>query len=45
MKIAVAKTGYVGLSIATILTQHNEAVAADVILGKVVKINTLIITP
>ena len=31
MKIAVAGTGYVGLSIATLLSQHNEVVAVDVI--------------
>ena len=39
MKIAVAGTGYVGLSIATLLAQHNEVVAVDVILEKVEKIN------
>lgn len=39
MKIAVAGTGYVGLSIATLLAQHNEVVAVDVIPEKVEKIN------
>lgn len=31
MKIAVAGTGYVGLSIATLLSQHNEVMAVDII--------------
>ena len=35
MKIAVAGTGYVGLSIATLLSQKNEVVALDVIKEKV----------
>lgn len=39
MKIAVAGTGYVGLSIATILAQHHEVVAIDVIPEKVETIN------
>ena len=39
MKIAVAGTGYVGLSIATLLSQHHEVVAVDVIPEKVEKIN------
>ena len=39
MKIAVAGTGYVGLSIATLLAQHNEVVAVDVIPEKVEKLN------
>ncbi|MGL4804776.1 MAG: nucleotide sugar dehydrogenase [Bacteroidales bacterium] len=39
MKIAIAGTGYVGLSIATLLAQHNEVVAIDVIPEKVDKIN------
>lgn len=39
MKIAVAGTGYVGLSIATLLAQHNEVTAVDVIPEKVGKIN------
>ena len=42
MKIAVAGTGYVGLSIATLLAQHNEVVAVDVIPEKVEKINNSI---
>ena len=39
MKIAVAGTGYVGLSIATLLSQHHDVVAVDVIPEKVEKIN------
>ena len=39
MKIAVAGTGYVGLSIATLLAQKNEVVAVDVVPEKVDKIN------
>lgn len=39
MKIAVAGTGYVGLSIATLLSQHHSVVAVDVIPEKVEKIN------
>ena len=39
LKIAVAGTGYVGLSIATLLAQHHEVVAVDVIPEKVDKIN------
>ena len=39
MKIAVAGTGYVGMSIATLLAQHNEVVAVDVGPEKVEKIN------
>lgn len=42
MKIAVAGTGYVGLSIATLLAQKNEVVAVDVISEKVEKINNRI---
>ena len=42
MKIAVAGTGYVGLSMATLLAQHNEVVAVDVIQEKVDKINNRI---
>ena len=39
MNIAVAGTGYVGMSIATLLAQHNHVVAVDVIPEKVEKIN------
>ena len=39
MKIAVAGTGYVGLSIATLLAQHHEVTAVDVIPEKVEMIN------
>ena len=39
MKIAVAGTGYVGLSIATLLAQHHQVTAVDVIPEKVEKIN------
>ena len=39
MKIAVAGTGYVGLSMATLLAQHHEVMAVDVIPEKVEKIN------
>ena len=39
MKIAVAGTGYVGLSIATLLAQHNKVVAVDIVPEKVEMIN------
>ena len=42
MKIAVAGTGYVGMSIATLLAQHNEVVAVDIVPEKVEKINNRI---
>lgn len=38
-KIAVAGTGYVGMSIATLLAQHHQVIAVDVIPEKVEKIN------
>ena len=39
MNIAVAGTGYVGLSIATLLAQHNHVTAVDIILEKVERLN------
>lgn len=39
MKIAVAGTGYVGLSLAVLLSQHNEVTAVDIVAEKVQKIN------
>ena len=42
MKIAVAGTGYVGLSMATLLSQHHEVTAVDVVPEKVEKINNRI---
>lgn len=42
MKIAVAGTGYVGLSLSVLLAQHNEVVAVDIIEEKVQKINNKI---
>ena len=41
-KIAVAGTGYVGLSLAVLLSQHNEVTAVDIIEDKVNKINNRI---
>ena len=42
LKIAVAGTGYVGMSIATLLAQHHDVIAVDVIPEKVEKINNRI---
>lgn len=42
MNIAVAGTGYVGLSIAVLLSQHNEVKAVDIVPEKVEKINNKI---
>ena len=42
LKIAVAGTGYVGLSMATLLSQHHDVVAVDVVPEKVEKINNRI---
>lgn len=39
LKIAVAGTGYVGLSLATLLAQHHQVIAVDVVSEKVEKIN------
>ncbi|WP_026510188.1 MULTISPECIES: nucleotide sugar dehydrogenase [unclassified Butyrivibrio] len=39
MKIAVAGTGYVGLSLAVLLSQHNEVTAVDILPEKVEKLN------
>ena len=42
IKVAVAGTGYVGLSIATLLSQHHQVTAVDVMADKVEKINARI---
>lgn len=42
MRIAVAGTGYVGLSLAVLLSQHNEVTAVDIVSEKVEKINNWI---
>ena len=42
MKIAVAGTGYVGLSLAVLLSQHNEVHALDIVPEKVEKINNYV---
>ena len=42
IKVAVAGTGYVGLSIATLISQHHKVIAVDVIPEKVEKINNKI---
>lgn len=42
IKIAVARTGYVGLSIATLLSQHHHVTAVDVNPEKVEKLNNRI---
>lgn len=39
MKISVAGTGYVGLSLAVLLSQHNEVTAVDIVPDKVEKLN------
>ncbi|MCQ2273898.1 MAG: nucleotide sugar dehydrogenase [Bacteroidales bacterium] len=39
MKISVAGTGYVGLSIATLLAQHNDVTAVDIVSGRVELVN------
>ena len=42
IKVAVAGTGYVGLSIATLLAQHHQVTAVDVVPEKVEKLNNKI---
>ena len=42
MKIAVAGTGYVGLSLAVLLSQHNEVTAVDIVPEKVEKLNNYV---
>ena len=42
MKIAIAGTGYVGLSLAVLLSQHNEVHALDIVPEKVEKINNYV---
>jgi len=42
MNIAVAGTGYVGLSLAVLLAQHNKVTAVDIIPEKVEKLNNFI---
>ena len=39
MKIAVAGTGYVGLSLAVLLSQHNEVMAVDIVPKKAEMLN------
>ena len=42
MQIAIAGTGYVGLSLSVLLAQHNAVTAVDIIKEKVAKINNKI---
>ena len=44
MKIAVAGTGYVGLSMATLLAQHHQVTAVDIVPEKVEMIKSLVET-
>ena len=41
IKIAIAGTGYVGLSMAVLLSQHHDVVAVDVVEDKVKKLNSV----
>ena len=42
VKIAVAGIGYVGLSLAVLLSQHNDVTAVDIVPEKIEKINSWI---
>lgn len=42
MKIAVAGTGYVGLSLAVLLSQHNDVIAVDIVPEKIEKLNNYV---
>ena len=42
IKIAITGTGYVGLSLAVLLAQHNQVIAVDIIPEKVEKLNSFV---